>query len=58
MVIDDQGKTLWSLSVRRKRIDGLLNVTKKVVTYWWAYETFVNPNRKYVTQKRITTSVF
>ncbi len=34
MVIDDQSKALWSLNARRKWINGLLDVAKRVVTDW------------------------
>jgi hypothetical protein len=58
MVIDDQGKALWSLNVRRKWIDGFSDAAKRIVIDWWIYETRVSPNKKDVTQKRIVIGAF
>jgi hypothetical protein len=58
MIIDDKDHALWSLSVKRKWIDSLSDVIKKVIIDWWTYETRVNPNKKDVTHKKIAASVF
>jgi hypothetical protein len=48
-LIDDNGFALWSLSVKKKRTDGLLELLKKVVIDWWTSETLVSLNKNDVT---------
>ena len=48
----DDGGFLWTLSVRKKRSDGLTEYVKAVVILWWAQNTRVSPNRKEIARKR------
>lgn len=48
----------WSLSVRKKREDGIPQVVRVLVLKWWAENTRVSPNRKDVTRKRIGSAEF
>lgn len=38
-LISDLGIPLWSLSIRKNKIDECTNVVKKVVICWWALDT-------------------
>jgi hypothetical protein len=57
-LIDDNGFALWSLFVKKKRTDGLLELLKKTVINWWTLETHVNPNKSDVTQRRLEVMVY
>ncbi len=58
-MINDSGLTLWSLFVRKKRIDELLKLLKEVVIDWyWTFETYVSPNKNDVTCKRLEPMVY
>jgi hypothetical protein len=46
------GDFMWTLSIRKKRSDGLFETIKIIVIQWWAHNTCVNPNRKQITRKR------
>ncbi len=50
--IDDNGKDLWSLTIKKKRANGLFDIVKKIIINWWACETRISPNKKDVTQRK------
>jgi len=54
----ESGGVLWTLSVRRKKMDGMTAKVKNVVLTWWVSETRVSPNKKDVTRKRIGPGVY
>jgi len=57
-LIDYNGTTLWSLSVRNKRINGMSKLLKETILEWWALETYVSPNKSEVTCKRVGAIVY
>ncbi len=57
-LIDDNGFALWSLSVRKKKTDGLLELLTKVVIDWWTSETYVSPNKSNVTRRKLEAMVY
>jgi hypothetical protein len=57
-LIDDNGFTLWSLSMRMKRTNGLPELMKKTIIDWWTSETHVNPNKSDVTRRRLEAMVY
>jgi hypothetical protein len=40
--MDDIKFALWSLSIRKKRINGLLELLRKAILEWWTSKTRVN----------------
>jgi hypothetical protein len=56
--MDADGNFLWTLSIRRTRIDGMGEAVKDVVIMWWIQETRVSPNRKQVARLRIAARVY
>jgi hypothetical protein len=50
-IIDDNGLALCSLSVKRKRTNGLPDLLKETVIDWWTFETCVNPKKSDVVCK-------
>ena len=54
----ESGAFLWTLSVRRKRMDGMIAEVKNAVLTWWVSETRVSPNKKDVTRKRIGPGLY
>jgi hypothetical protein len=57
-LINDNGFALWSLFVRKKRTNGLLELLKKTIIDWWTSETRVSPNKSDVTQRRLEAMVY
>ncbi len=57
-IIDDSGLTLWSLSIRRKSTNGLLDFLRKAIIDWWTFETRVNHNKSDVMRKRLGAMVY
>ncbi len=51
ILMDANGFSLWSLSMKEKRIDRLLGLVKEAVIDWWVAKTHINPNKSKVTQK-------
>jgi hypothetical protein len=56
-LIDDNGFALWSLSMKKKKTNGLLDLLKKIVIDWWTSETRVSLNKSHVTQRRLEAMV-
>lgn len=52
------GKFMWTLSIRKKRLDTLSAATKAAVLLWWLGETRMSPNRKEVVRKRLEAFVY
>jgi len=50
--------TLWSLSIRGKRTDGLPDLLKEVIIDWWTSKTRVSPNKSDATHKRLEAMVY
>jgi hypothetical protein len=57
-LINDNGFALWSLSVKKKRTNGLLELLRKIVIDWWTSKTRVSPNKRDVTQRRLEAMVY
>jgi len=57
-LIDDNGFALWSLSMKKKKTNGLLDLLRKIVIDWWTSETRVSPNKSHVTQRRLEAMVY
>jgi len=57
-IIDDNGLTLWSLFIRRKRTDGLFDLLREAIIDWWTFETRVSPNKSDVACKRLEAMVY
>jgi len=57
-LINDNGFALWSLSMKKKRIDGLLELFRKAIIDWWTLETCVSPNKSDVTLRRLEAMVY
>jgi hypothetical protein len=51
-------RALWSLTIRKKRTNGLSNVVKRIIINCMACETHISPNKKDVTQRKIGFSVY
>jgi hypothetical protein len=49
---------LWSLSVRKRKIDGFTIDVKNVAIAWWASETRVSLNKDDVMRKRLEAEVY
>lgn len=58
VVLSATGHFLFSLTVRRKRTDGLKEEERIVIITWWVCESRVSPNKKDVTRKRLAPGVF
>ncbi len=58
IVIDDSDLALWSLFVRRKRIDGLPTLLREAFIDHWTFKTYVNPNKSDATCKRLEVMVY
>lgn len=58
VVLSATGHFLFSLTVRRKRTDGLKEEERIVIITWWVCESRVSPNKKDVTCKRLSPGVF
>ena len=56
--MDADRNFLWTLSIRRTRVDGVEEAVKDVVIMWWIQETQVSPNRKQVARLRIAARVY
>ena len=56
--MDADGNFLWTLSIRRTRVDGVGDMVKDVVIMWWVQEMRVSPNRKQVARFRIAAGVY
>ena len=55
--LDHSGDAFWRTYKRAKRADALSTASVELVTTWWTLETFVSPNRKDVTYKRVGVKV-
>jgi hypothetical protein len=49
---------LWSLSVRKRKIDGCTIDVKNVAIAWWASETLVSPNKDDVMRKCLEDGMY
>ncbi len=50
-ITSDTSDALWSLSIRKIRVDGCTMGAKIVALAWWAFETWVSPNKPNVTRQ-------
>jgi hypothetical protein len=57
-LIDYNGTTLWSLFVRKKRTNGVLELLRKTILEWWTLEMHVSPNKSEVACKRVGAMVY
>jgi hypothetical protein len=58
MLMDANGFSLWSLSMRKKRTDGLFGLVKEVVIDSWVAKTPINWNKSKVTCKRLEAMLY
>ncbi len=52
-ITSEIGDALWSLSFKKKKVDGCTVATKTTTFAWWAFETWVNPNKIDVTRQHL-----
>jgi hypothetical protein len=57
-LISDLGIPLWSLSIKKNKIDGCTTVVKKAAICWWASNTRFSPNKFDVTRKHLEVGVY
>ncbi len=57
-LISHNGFTLWSLFVRKKKTNGLLELLQKTIIDWWTLKTRLSPNKSDVTQRRLEAMVY
>jgi hypothetical protein len=50
--------SLWSLSIRKHKIDGCTIDVKNVAIAWWAFDTHVSPNKDDVMKKCLEAGVY
>jgi len=56
--MNKSGAIFWKLSVRKKRTNYLLDITKKLVVKLWTKEIHINPNKAKMTRKKMKLGTF
>jgi len=54
----DSGVPLWTLTLKKKRSDGILPSTRNVIVDWWAAKTRISPNKNDVICKKLEVGIF
>jgi hypothetical protein len=54
----DSGVPLWTLTLKKKRSDGILPSTRNVIVDWWAAKTRISPNKNDVICKKLKVGIF
>lgn len=56
-LVSARGEFLCTLTVRKKRADGLNDGERNAIICWWVSESRVSPNKKDVTRRRVAPGV-